>query len=340
MKLKDRIIAFSKLGNQLSKELKQFKNGEESILDDVIPNAFAHNGWFEESQVVFSLTEISGWLTEKNLLAWVSNYTFDTIKKPKLVGVIMAGNIPLVGYHDYLSVVISGHKLQAKLSSKDEILMRFMHEELIKIEPRISEMVDFSTERFNNIDAVIATGSDNSSRYFDYYFSKIPHIIRKNRTSVAILKGDETKEQLTQLGEDIFRYYGLGCRNITKLYFPKGFKIDWFYSGIMDHSNIINNHKYQNNYDYHKSVFLLNRDNIWDNNFLLLKNDKSLSSPVGTMYYEEYEDLNQLTTELESLDAQIQCTVGLFGYNLGDAQRPKLTDYSDNIDVLQFLLGL
>jgi hypothetical protein len=256
------------------------------------------------------------------------------------VGVIMAGNIPLVGYHDYLSVVISGHKLLAKLSNKDEVLIKFLHAELMKIQPKFEDVVDFSTERFNDIDAVIATGSNNSSRYFDYYFSKIPNIIRKNRTSIAILTGNETKNDLKSLGDDIFRYYGLGCRNVTKVFLPKGFDVSWFYGGIVDHFEVINNHKYQNNYDYHKSIFLLNQEKIWDNNFLLLKQDNSLSSPVGVLYYEEYTDLEVLKKQLELQEDQIQCKVGYQQFELGKAQSPDLTDYSDNIDVLKFLLGL
>ena len=340
MKLKDRLIALSELGTQLTKNLNLLNNGDENPLDEVMAMAFIKNGWFDKDQVVFSLTEISNWLNLSNLTNWVEGYDFDLGNSKKLVGVIMAGNIPLVGFHDYLSILVSGHKLQAKLSSKDEVLLRYLNGELMKIEPRFGELVDFTTERFNKIDAVIATGSDNSSRYFDYYFSKIPHIIRKNRTSIAVLNGNESAVELNLLGQDIFRYYGLGCRNITKVYFPKGFDIDWFYSGVIEHSSVINNHKYSNNYDYHKSVFMLNRDKIWDNNFLLLKEDKSLSSPVGTLYYEEYEDLIDLTKQLSLLNDQIQCKVGEVGYKLGEAQKPLLTDYSDNIDVLNFLLGL
>ena len=226
------------------------------------------------------------------------------------------------------------------IRDRDEILIRFMHAELVTIDPRFNKLVDFSTERFNDVDAVIATGSDNSSKYFEYYFAKKPHIIRKNRTSIAVLSGSETKEELHQLGNDIFRFYGLGCRSITKLYLPKGFDIDWLYSGIVGHGEVINNHKYQNNYDYHKSLFLLNGLKIWDNNFLLLKEDESLTSPVGTLFYEEYEEIEDLNQQLSLIEDKIQCRVGLGGFRLGDSQNPELTDYSDNIDVLEFLLNL
>ena len=340
MELKDRIIAFDKLGVQLNSWLNAIEEGKENELEQVIESARHHNGWFDKSQVLNSLNEILQWLNVDALTDWTNNYNLETITETKTIGVIMAGNIPLVGFHDYLSVLISGHKILAKLSSKDEVLIRFLNKELQIIEPRFKGFTDFSTERFTNIDAVIATGSDNSAKYFEYYFAKMPNIIRKNRTSIAVLTGKESKEEMHQLGNDIFKYYGLGCRNITKIYLPKGFSIDWFYEGILDHGDIINNHKYQNNYDYHKSLFLLNGENLWDNNFLMLKKDTAISSPVGVLYYEEYDDINDLKKELEVLQPKIQCSVGVFGFSLGEAQSPKLSDYSDNIDVLDFLLGV
>ena len=218
MELKDRINAFAELGNRLASWIDLEQAGKESPLGPVMYQSFNKNGWFEKSQILLSLASIQKWLNANSLNSWVRPYAFKDSVNSKKVGIIMAGNIPLVGYHDYLSVLITGHSLLAKLSSKDEVLIRFLHNELVSIEPRFKEVVDFSTERFNDVDAVIATGSDNSSKYFEYYFSKKPHIIRKNRTSIAVLSGKETKEELHQLGNDIFRYYGLGCRSITKVY--------------------------------------------------------------------------------------------------------------------------
>jgi hypothetical protein len=340
MELKDRIKAFSSLGDELRLWLDLKRKGVESALDSVLLSAFHHNGWFNEEQVLNALNEIAEWLTTERLNSWTSEYGFNESKGQKRVGVIMAGNIPLVGYHDYLSVIISGHHLIAKKSSKDSVLIEFLNRELIRIAPELEQSINLVGERFNDMDAVIATGSNNSSRYFDYYFSNTPHIIRKNRTSIAVLKGDESEAELKQLGNDVFRYYGLGCRNVTKVYLPKGFDVSWFYGGIVSHGAVINNHKYQNNYDYHKSLFLLNQDKMWDNNFLILKEDTALTSPVGTLFYEEYNSLDVLENQLEVLDAQIQCRVGVGGFPLGDAQKPELADYSDNIDVLEFLLNL
>lgn len=340
MTVKERIIALDQLGNALSKWITEVEEGVVSTIDQPIESAFHRNGWFDKSQVVSALKEINEWLNYSNLEEWSKPYDFDSKSGAKRVGVIMAGNIPLVGFHDYLSILISGHNLLAKVSKKDEVLIKFIHKTLIGIEPRFDSQVDFSDQRFIGLDGVIATGSDNSSRYFDYYFSKTPHIIRKNRTSVAVLNGNESGDELILLGNDIFRYYGLGCRNVTKVYFPKDFDLDWFYKGIISHGEVINHHKYQNNYDYHKSVFLLNGEKLWDNNFLLLKQDSSLSSPVGTLFYEEYENLALLDKKLIELEEQIQCRVGLGGGPLGAAQKPLLTDYSDNINTLDFLSHL
>ena len=339
MELKHRIIAFAQLGKKISDWLTCYELQERSPLDSVIRQAYIKNGWFDESQIIGAIDSVNSWLNQDSLNDWTEKYEFGT-NTTKLVGVIMAGNIPLVGYHDYLSVLISGHKLLAKLSSKDEVLIKFLHQELVKLEPEFEGLVDFSTERFTNVDAVIATGSDNSSKYFEYYFSGKPNIIRRNRTSVAVLTGNETKKELHQLGNDIFSYYGLGCRSITKVYLPKGFDIDWFYTGILEHGEVINNHKYQNNYDYHKSLYLLNGDKLWDNNFLLMKEDSSLTSPVGVLYFEEYENIKELEEKLATLSDQIQCRVGIGGFDLGNAQTPRLDDYSDNIDVMEFLLKL
>lgn len=337
MTINKRINAVSELGNRLEDWLNSFSDVAENPLHSVVQKAFHHNGWFDEAQVIQALWEVRNWMDKSKLENWVSPYGLDQISSPKTIGVIMAGNIPLVGFHDYLSVLISGHQLLAKLSSKDKILLDFLHKELAKIEPEMGKQVEFTESRFSNIDAVIATGSNNSSRYFEYYFANKPHIIRKNRTSVAILSGMESKEALHRLGMDIFRYYGLGCRNVTKIYVPKGFEVSWFYEGIIDHFEVINNHKYQNNYDYHKSLFLLNQEPIWDNNFLILKPETALSSPVGTLYYHEYEKQEEIEADLELNRDNIQCIVGEGFINFGDAQSPQLHDYSDNIDVLSFL---
>lgn len=338
MELEERIKAFSTLGNKLSQWLNEINLGQASDLDTPLVNAFYANGWFEKEQSVFALTQIAQWLNQENLSNWMDGYRPFASLSPQWIGVIMAGNIPLVGYHDYLSVLIVGHKLRAKLSRKDKVLIQFLHDELIKIESRFSECVDFSDVRFTDVAAIIATGSDNSARYFEYYFSKIPRIIRKNRTSIAVLTGSETAMELNKLGNDIFRYYGLGCRNVTKIFLPEDFDIHWFYEGILPHHGVIENHKYKNNYTYYKSIYLLNGDKLWDNHFLLIKRDTGLYSPIGTLFYDTYKSDAQMKEITQGISGQIQCNVGIQGVKLGETQRPKLTDYPDNIDVIAFLI--
>lgn len=335
-----RIVAAVQLGDYLKTQLDLINRGLNSELDEVIHRAKAHNGWFDQVNVEKALRELANWLTTQSLTEWLNSYTFNPNSESKRVGVIMAGNIPLVGVHDYLCVVFSGHNLVAKLSSKDQVLLRFIHDKFCEYDSSLSNQVSFTEGRLDSLGAVIATGSNNSAKYFEYYFGKIPNIIRKNRTSVAVMEGDESNEELAALTKDIFTYFGLGCRNVTKVYFPKGFDRSWFYGGIVNSNAVMENHKYQNNYDYHKSVFLLNQDEIWDNNFLLLKEDSSLSSPVGMLFYEEYDDLNTLKQQLNTLENDLQVIVGRKFTPFGTAQSPNLKQYADNVDVMQFLINL
>jgi hypothetical protein len=259
---------------------------------------------------------------------------------------ILAGNIPLVGFHDVLSVLASGHHALIKSSTQDARLIKKVLERLIAIEPAFEGSFTF-VERLENFDAVIATGSNNTSRYFEYYFGKVPHIIRKNRNSVAVLTGDETTEQLYLLGHDIFDYFGLGCRNVSKLFVPKGYDLIKFFEAIEPYNSIINHHKYNNNYDYNKSIYLVNRDTHLDNSFLLLKEDKSFTSPLAVLFFEYYEDIESLEELLKQENAHIQCIVSELPLNTGNqvvtfgqSQHPQLWDYADGVDTMDFLTKL
>lgn len=339
MDVNTRINAFAALGQRLTEELQKHKNNEFTAMSDAIRIAFHKNGWFDESMVVKAISGISSWLSADILRNWVAPYEFNE-SDAKTVGVIMAGNIPLVGFHDYLCVLISGNNLLAKVSSKDEVLIKYVHSLLCEVAPEFESKCTFTSDRMTGMDAMIATGSDNSAKYFEYYFGKLPNIIRKNRTSIAVLSGKESKEELGRLGDDIFTYYGLGCRNVTKVYVPADFSVDWLYEGLFSHGEVINHHKYQNNYDYHKSVCLLNQDQIWDNNFLLLKESTELTSPVGLLYFEKYDDIQKLEVQLNEQKDKIQCRVGVNGIPLGEAQTPTVNQYADNIDTLSFLAQL
>lgn len=303
----------------------------------------SHNGWFTPEQVLHSIQSWAKALTEDNLNQWISNYDFSKIE-PKKVGLILAGNIPLVGFHDFLSVLISGHDVLVKTSSNDQHLLKFLAKYLIAIQPELNSKITFVEGKLEGFDAVIATGSNNTARYFEYYFKDKPSIIRKNRNSVAVLDGTETFEDLVGLGEDIFRYFGLGCRNVSKLFVPKDYNFDNFFKAIYEYRDVIHYEKYANNYDYNKAVFLMSNFQILDNEFMTIKEDSSYSSPISSVFYEFYENLENVKSRLQNDADQIQCIVSKDlipnSVAFGQTQQPKLWDYADNVDTLAFLNSL
>jgi len=306
-----------------------------------IERAQHYNGWFSEENCVHAFQEWGNTLTNENIETWLNNYDLES-NTEKTVALIMAGNIPLVGFHDLLCVLITGNKALVKLSSNDQKLIPLLIDYLIEIEPFFKDRVTFTKEKLENYDAVIATGSNNTARYFEYYFSKKPNIIRKNRNSIAVLNGKETTEELTALGEDIFRYFGLGCRSVSKIYIPKAYKIDIFFKAIYLHKDIINHNKYANNYDYNKAVYLMSEFKILDNGFLILKEEESFGSPIASLFYEYYEDYTTLRKKLESEQDKIQCIVSTSlsegDIPFGKTQKPSLNDYADGVDTIDFLL--
>jgi hypothetical protein len=310
---------------------------------DLIQLSQSHNGWFTPEQVCFSIQSWANALTEENLTQWLSNYSFTEIK-PKTVGLILAGNLPLVGFHDFLSVLISGHKVLVKTSSNDQHLIKFLAKYLITVNSEIRNFITFTDGKLENFDAVIATGSNNTARYFEYYFKDKPSIIRKNRNSVAVLTGNETKEDLINLGEDIFRYFGLGCRNVSKLFVPKGYDFKDFFEAIYEYKDVIFYEKYSNNYDYNKAVFLMSNFKLLDNEFLTLKEDSSYASPISSVFYETYDDIDVLKSQLKYDADKIQCIVsnGIIENSIpfGKTQKPELWDYADNVDTIDFLTSI
>ena len=303
----------------------------------------SHNGWFTPEQVYFAIQSWAAALTEENLTKWLSNYNLENVQH-KTVAIIMAGNIPLVGFHDFLSVVIVGHKALVKTSSNDQHLIKFLANYLIAVDAAISECIEFTDGRLENFDVVIATGSNNTARYFDFYFKDKPSIIRKNRNSVAVLNGKESHDDLVNLGEDIFRYFGLGCRNVSKLFVPIGYDFDAFFKGIYEQKDVIYYEKYANNYDYNKAVFLMSNFKLLDNEFLTIKEDTSYASPISSVFYEYYDSVSEMQSRLENDKEQIQCIVSNNlipnSISFGETQKPKLWDYADNLDTLAFLISL
>ena len=308
-------------------------------LEQLINKQFVLNGWFTKENVKKSLTALGELLTEENLNNWLNSYSFKetTIKR---IGIIMAGNIPLVGFHDFISTVLSGNIAVCKLSSDDKTLLPALASHLITFEPSLKDKIEFSIGKIGKVDAIIATGSDNSMKYFDQYFGHLPHIFRKNRTSIAILKGNESKEELELLGKDIFQYFGLGCRNVSHLLIPKGFKIDLFFEAIVDYHNIVNHHKYANNYDYNKAVYLMNKAELLDNNFVLLRRTEDLFSPLGMVHYHFYDSENEVQNYIDQYKEKLQVIVGKEHTPFGMAQCPSLNDYADGIDTIEWLSKL
>ena len=342
MTLDDRIDTFLELGLCLQNytDSKDLSSNFSQKLTNIIRQAEIQNAWFTQIQVRLSIAAWAKALTKEQLYNWLTPYKIESMPE-KDVAVIMAGNIPLVGFHDFLCVLILGHKVIGKLSSNDNLLLPFMAEELIRIHPGFEDKIVFTNDRLPKFDSVIATGSNNTARYFEYYFKNKPHIIRKNRNSLAILNGTESKAELQALGEDRFRYFGLGCRSVSKLFIPEDYDVDDFYKATFKFKDYIYHHKYANNYDYNKAVYLMSSVKLLDNGFLLLKEDKQFSSPIGTLFYEKYTSIKELEITLKERHEEIQCTVGNEDFaevKFGQTQNPKLSDYADGVDTLEFLI--
>ncbi|EKF56010.1 hypothetical protein I215_03665 [Galbibacter marinus] len=345
----DRIVAFVKLGNLFREIVHQdevLETNDQIYLRDLIEKlniAEQHNAWFTRENLNLALTNWADALTLPNIEKWLSNYQFAE-KEPKTIAVIMAGNIPLVGFHDFICVLISGHRIAVKQSSNDMHLLPFIANYLEEIQPWFKGKITFHKDKLPQYDAVIATGSSNTARYFEYYFKGKPNIIRKNRNSVAILTGEETPEELFLLGKDIFTYYGLGCRSVSKLFVPQDYNFDTFFKAIYPYGEIINQNKYANNYDYNKAVYLMSLYDVLENGFLMLKEDQGYGSPIATLFYEYYSDQDSLKQKLITDREQLQCVVSKGWVEneipFGKTQQPELWDYADHVDTLKFLIAL
>ena len=331
MNLKERIQAFSKLGSY-------FSNGLDDDLIQKLKEAEIRNPWFTIENQKQALNTWGEQLTNENLNAWLLPYYLTDSKKAKNVLIIMAGNIPLVGFHDLLSVFVSGNNAIIKLSSDDNVLLPFIIKKLIEINPEFKQKIRFVEEiKKKKMDAVIATGSDVSAKYFDYYFKNAKKIIRKNRKSVAILDGTESKKELEELAIDVFAYFGLGCRNVSKIFLPKGYKLDQLFEAFYPFQNVIEHKKYANNYDYNKAIYLMGSYEIIENGFLLLKEDASLQSPLAMLHYEFYEDFSLVENFIKENNKQLQCVVSRNDTAFGQTQNPNLWDYADGEDTIAFL---
>ena len=352
MNLEKRINAFVQLGEFLSQfqpsgfELNDKVQLNNTFLDPFkiqLKRAQENNGWFTEDNVTTSFSQWGNVLNNKNLKSWTLTYDLNS-NGSKLIGVIMAGNIPLVGFHDFLSVLISGHSILVKQSSTDTHFLPLIAKFLEHAEPEFKGKIHFSEDRLEGFDAVIATGSNNTARHFEYYFGKYPNIIRRNRNSVAVLTGNESHEELEALGEDIFRYFGLGCRSVSKLFVPDDYDFDLLFRAIFPYKGLIEYQKYSNNYDYNKAVYLMSQFQLLENGFVMLKEDPSYASPIATLFYEYYSNLSDLKLKIKMDKDLIQCIVGNNitedSLAFGHTQKPGLNDYADGVDTMQFLAEL
>ncbi|GAA4450305.1 acyl-CoA reductase [Nibrella saemangeumensis] len=344
MRQSERLQTFIELGTFLRSDSAQPE------LEQVVRQAFHRNPWFTPANSLTALQAIAtNYLNAEALTNWASSYAIEP-ESPKKVGVVMAGNIPAVGFHDLLCVLISGHHLLAKLSSQDFVLIQYLIQKITEINPAFEEAITIA-ERLNSADAFIATGSDNTARYFTYYFGRKPHIIRRNRTSVGILMGDERDADLQQLGQDILQYYGLGCRNVSTLLIPDNYPIATLMRALEPlATEYINQNKYVNNYDYNKSIYLVNQIPHYDNGFLLLTENDKLVSPISVVYYQTYQTLSEADAFIRERSEKIQVVAAAAQENgqgwypasvaFGQTQQPGLSDYADGVDTMAFLSAL
>ncbi len=332
MILQERIQLLAKLGEYMLNNSSQWEEAKY--------RASAQNAWFTLDFIEISTRSIAQHFLQQDLLEkWVDSYFIpSSVAKPKNIGVVMAGNIPLVGFHDFLCVFISGHTITIKASSKDEVLLKHLVEQLGIWQPSTKSVIHFA-DNLKGCDAYIATGSNNSSRYFDYYFGKYPNIIRRNRTSVAVLDGTETKEELELLADDIQQYFGQGCRNVTKLYVPERYDFIPLLEALRKFDYFFEFHKYKHNYDYQLAILIMGNTPYLTNGSVILTQNDAMFTPVSRVNYSYYTNEADILTNLKA-NNDIQCIIGHSAIPFGKAQQPQLTDYADGIDTLQFLKNL
>ena len=348
-----RIQSLTRFGEAISLVLEGYNSESDTEFNRIINKSRSENPWFTEQNILMSLRNWVEALAEENVKIWTEKYRDELMssRKELNIAVVNAGNIPFVGLHDLLSVLLSGNSYLGKNATGDSFLLPYITSILCLVEPSYKENIRF-VSRLESMDAVIATGNNNSARYFKYYFGKYPHIIRKNRNGVGVLLGNESNEKLHELGNDIFDYFGLGCRNISKLYVPKGYNFNKFFEAIEEFKGMLNHNKYMNNFDYNNSVLLLKQIPFLQNGFLIIRKENQIASPVAVLHYEEYDDISGLKKNLLNTIEQLQCIVFEGNYlsddfllenirvDFGKTQKPALWDYADGVDTVDFLLGL
>ncbi|MBQ2573675.1 MAG: hypothetical protein II575_05590 [Bacteroidales bacterium] len=341
MTLNDRINILASFGNDLA----AICDGKEVEVFPGFEKIKVYNPWFTEDNVRFCLQNWHSQLNRENLAKFCSSYNIDDNLSDFCVAIVMAGNIPMVGFHDFACAFLCGVRIEAKLSSKDNVLMKWAIEQITAKLPELAGRITHTEERLSDFDAVIATGSNNTNRYFEYYFGKYDKILRHNRNSVAIITGDETDEELSALADDVFMYFGLGCRSVSKLYLPRGYDFNRMGEAFQKYADIINHNKYNNNYSYQYAVMGMNKIEHVNFGHLLLTEKKDLNSPIGVLHFEYYDDIKAVENELVQNAENIQCIVAKSKFsencvNFGDTQKPNIYNFADNIDTIKFITGL
>ncbi len=332
MKIEKNISAFAKLGNYI------LENPIE--LQEVVNKTYVYNTWFTKENTNQALQNIAKeFLNKEKLENWLSTYEFPNTTNAKTIAIVAAGNIPMVAFHDILSVLISENNLQLKLSEKDKFLLPFILEKLIEIEPDFKDKIAIQF-KLENFDAIIATGSNNTAKHFEYYFSKYKNIIRRNRNSIGILSGNESVKNIEDLGHDIFDYFGLGCRNISKIFVPKNFDLMSLKAGLSKHIDVNQHNQYMNNLDYQRTLYLMNQTPLIDIDFVNIVENKSLHSPISCLHIERYNDIDEVNNFIIDERDNLQCIVGKDYLDFGKSQQPTLSDYADNVDTMKFILSL
>ena len=351
------IESFSLLGSFLQQFPDHTRNDSPALeilnrefyqsFSEIIKREPSLNPWFTPKWINASISGIARMLEAPILKLWLTSYSDIPVEPGQklTIGLVLAGNIPMVGFHDILCVLSAGHRVLAKTSSKDMRLIHGLSKILSHIDPDLGSRIRLTDEKLVGMDAIIATGSNNSARYFEYYFSKYPHIIRKNRNGVAVLTGNESQQELQGLGEDIFTYFGMGCRNVCKLYVPEDYDLKILLNVLDGFSELTQHNKYANNVDYHRSLYLMNQLEFLDNHITLLKEDKAIASPAGVVFYERYTEMRDVQKLLTEHEEEIQCTVSIHPdienrVKPGRTQEPMPWDYADGVDTINFLTQL
>ena len=334
MILKDRVIAFDKLKDIL------LQSNHKSLIDSIIVEACDNNPWFTKSNVKYAFSSLVHMLNSDCLHSFSSSYSYSNSKKK--IGVIVPSNIPLVGFYDFFCVLLTGNIFIGKLSTSNKILLPFIARLLCDFHPGFKKLIFFK-DYLVDIDMLIVTGNDNTAQYFDYHYKRIPKLIRKHRISIGVINGGEEMTDYVKLSNDIFRYFGLGCRNVSKLFIPRNFDLNKLKEAFSQHQGVLSHSEYMDNYRYQKVLCQLNNIRCIDFENILLIESNKINSPISVLYYQYYDDISLLSNVFNKLDKSIQCLVSgdaviVNSIHFGDAQKPTLYDFPDGVDVMKFIL--